>query len=222
MKLKLGLTSLGPDILGVDWGNNWCNYYNNAFIIELNYEPILAVLNDTNTKKLTSWVRSGGKAIALDRALKSFAGKEGFSLKNKDSQDDEKKDNLTAYADRKRESSSASITGAIFKTKVDQTHPMAFGYGDAYFTLKRGSSAYSLLDSGYNVAHIENTKVYSGFAGKDALSNLDQTLVFGEEQMGSGSFIYMVENTLFRSFWENGKLFLVNSIFFVNNNEFEL
>jgi len=99
---------------------------------------------------------------------------------------------------------------------------MAFGYDEDYFTLKLGSSAYSLLDSGYNVAHLDNTKVYSGFAGKDALSSLDQTLVFGEEQMGSGSFIYMVDNTLFRSFWENGKLFLVNSIFFVNNNAFEL
>ena len=99
---------------------------------------------------------------------------------------------------------------------------MAFGYTNDYFTLKLGSTAYSLLDSGYNVAHIDNTKVYSGFAGKDALSNLNQTLVFGEEPMGSGSFIYMVDNTLFRSFWENGKLFLVNSIFFVNNNAFEL
>ena len=72
------------------------------------------------------------------------------------------------------------------------------------------------------MSHISDTKVYSGFAGKDVLSNLNQTLVFGEEQMGSGSFIYMVENTLFRSFWENGKLFLVNSIFFVNNSAFEL
>ena len=64
--------------------------------------------------------------------------------------------------------------------------------------------------------------MYSGFAGKDALSNLNNTLVFGEERMGSGSFIYMADNPLFRSFWENGKLFLVNSIFFVNNNAYEL
>ncbi|RLD51819.1 MAG: hypothetical protein DRJ05_18025, partial [Bacteroidetes bacterium] len=48
MKLKLGLTSLGPDIEGEDWGDNWDNYYNNALIIELNNEQILAVLNDTN------------------------------------------------------------------------------------------------------------------------------------------------------------------------------
>ncbi len=181
-----------------------------------------SVLTDDNMKKLKDWARSGGKVIAIDGALRSFAGKDGFSLKVKDSEDDEKKENLTAYADRERENSNNFITGAIFKTKVDKTHPMAFGYGDDYFTLKLGTSAYSLLESGYNVAHLDNAKVYSGFAGKEALKNLDQTLVFGEERMGSGSFIYMVDNTLFRSFWENGKLFLVNSIFFVNNNAYEL
>jgi hypothetical protein len=181
-----------------------------------------SVLNDDTMKKLKDWVRSGGKVIAIDGALRSFAGKDGFSLTYKSSESDEKKDNLTPYADREREYSNNLITGAIFKTKVDNTHPMAFGYENDYFTLKLGSSAYSLLNSGYNVAHIDNTKVYSGFAGKNAIANLNQTLVFGEEPMGSGSFIYMVDNTLFRSFWENGKLFLVNSIFFVNNNAFEL
>ena len=192
----------------------------NVLIIPSGYYG--SVLNEGNMKKLKDWVRAGGKVIAIDGALRSFAGKEGFSLKYKDSEDDEKEDNLTSYADREREYTNQLITGAIFKTKVDKTHPMAFGYGDDYFTLKLGSSSYSLLDNGYNVAHLDNTKVYSGFAGKDALKNLNETLVFGEEPMGSGSFIYMVDNTLFRSFWENGKLFLVNAIFFVNNNAFEL
>ncbi|EDP70375.1 secreted protein containing N-terminal Zinc-dependent carboxypeptidase related domain, putative [Flavobacteriales bacterium ALC-1] len=192
----------------------------NVIIIPSGYYG--SVLNEGNMKKLKDWVRSGGKVIAIDGALRSFAGKDGFSLKYKSSDNDSDDDNLTPYADREREYTNQLITGAIFKTKVDKTHPMAFGYGDDYFTLKLGSTAYSLLDGGYNVAHLDNTKVYSGFAGKDALSNLNQTLVFGEEPMGSGSFIYMVDNTLFRSFWENGKLFLVNAIFFVNNNAFEL
>ena len=99
---------------------------------------------------------------------------------------------------------------------------MAFGYDEDYFTLKIGSSTYDILDRGYNVGYVADTNVFSGFAGKKALKNLKKTLVFGEERMGSGSFIYMVDNPMFRSFWENGKLFLVNSIFFVNNNAFEL
>ena len=181
-----------------------------------------SVLNEATMTKVKDWVRSGGKVIAIDGALRSFAGKDGFSLKYKASENEEATDNLVAYADRERSYSNNLITGAIFKTKVDNTHPMAFGYSNDYFTLKLGSSAYSLLDSGYNVVHLDDTKVFSGFAGNNALNNLNKTLVFGEERMGNGSFIYMVDNTLFRSFWENGKLFLVNAIFFVNNNAFEL
>ena len=180
------------------------------------------VLTENNMKTLKDWVSSGGKVIAIDGALRSFAGKDGFSLKTKDSEDTEKKDNLIPYADREREFSNHLITGAIFKANVDNTHPMAFGYNDNYFTLKMGSTAYGLLESGYNVAYLNESKVYSGFAGKNALKQLDKTLVFGEERMGSGSIIYMVDNTLFRSFWENGKLFLVNAVFMVNNNTYEL
>ena len=172
--------------------------------------------------KIKDWVSDGGKVIAIDGALRNFAGKDGFSLNYKPSESEDIDDNLISYADREREYTNNLITGAIFKTKVDNTHPMAFGYDSEYFTLKLGSSAYSLLDSGYNVAYLNDTKVYSGFAGKKALADLGDTLVFGEERMGSGSFIYFVDNTLFRSFWENGKLFFVNSVFFVNNNTFEL
>ena len=50
-----------------------------------------------------------------------------------------------------------------------------------------------------------------------SIKGLNNSLVFGEERLGSGSVIYMVDNTMFRSFWENGKLFLVNAIFMVNN-----
>lgn len=215
-QLHYPLTSINTD----DFGSTNLDRYNVLILPNGNYR---SVFNDSNMTKLKDWVRAGGKVIAVDGALRSFAAKDGFSLNYKTSDDaDEKKDNLTAYADREREYSNNLITGAIFNAKVDNTHPMAFGYDDNYFTLKLGSSAYSLLDSGYNVAYLNNTKVFSGFAGKDAVKNLDQTLVFGEERMGSGSFIYMVDNTLFRSFWENGKLFLVNSIFMVNNNAYEL
>lgn len=180
------------------------------------------ILNDNIMKTIKDWVRSGGKVIAIDAALRSFAGKDGFALKYKKNENEAESDNLTPYAERERQGANNLITGAILKSRVDNTHPMAFGYDNDYFTLKLGSSAYSILDKGYNVSHIADTKVFSGFAGKDAIGNLEKTLVFGEQRMGSGSFIYMVDNPVFRSFWENGKLFLVNSIFFVNNNAFEL
>ena len=183
-----------------------------------------SLLNDNGMKSLQEWIRSGGKVIAIDRALNSFADKDGFALKrNKADDDKDKPENLTPYADREREYAKNMITGAIFKSKVDNTHPMAYGYPDNYFTLKLGSSTYKLMDNGYNVAYLEdNPKNVSGFAGSEALKTLGKTLLFGEERMGGGSLIYIVDDIMFRSFWENGKLFLVNAIFFVNNNSWQL
>lgn len=197
--------------------------YNVLIIPSGNYKSIL---NEAGMEKLQSWIKKGGKVIAIDRALRAFANKKAFGLKrNKTDEDEENEDknNLIPYADREREKAKQMITGAIFKTKVDNTHPMAFGYSNTYFSLKLGNASYKLLDKGYNVAHIgNNPNKVSGFAGSEAMEELNNTLVFGEERLGKGSIIYMVDNTLFRSFWENGKLFLVNAIFFVNNNAFEL
>ncbi len=173
---------------------------------------------------LKTWVGNGGKLIAIDGALNAFADKDGFGLKRNKPQDTIKvKNNLIPYADRERESAKEFIIGAVFKSTVDKTHPMAFGYDSTYFTLKLGSDSYSLLENGYNIAWLgEQPRPVSGFAGSEAVKGLDNSLVFGEERIGNGSMIYMVDNTMFRSFWENGKLFLVNAIFFVNNNSFEL
>ena len=109
-----------------------------------------------------------------------------------------------------------AITGAIFKTKVDPSHPMAFGYDQEYFSLKLGSSAFSYLDRG-NVAYLEgNAQAVSGFAGSKALKNIQNTLVFGVQPMGRGSVVFMVDNPLFRGFWENGKLFMANALFMLD------
>ncbi len=175
-------------------------------------------------QQLNTWTKRGGKIIAIANAVDFFVDKQDFELvKNKP--EEKKKDsigNLTPYDQRERERVKDFITGSIFKTKVDTSHPMAFGYEDTYFSLKLGSNSYKLLQKGYNIAYMQNPKNVAGFAGKDALENLNNSLIFGETRIGSGSIIYMVDNPLFRSFWENGKLFFVNAIFLTNNNKFRL
>jgi hypothetical protein len=176
-------------------------------------------------EKLQNWVRAGGRVVAMQNALSVFAGKEGFKIKRKtNSNQDEtemessQNENLIPYSERRRNGISNRITGAIFKTEIDNTHPLGFGYDKDYYTLKLGSSSFELLDNAYNVGYIKDNTVLSGFAGYKTLPRLKNSLLFGEERQGRGSFIYMVDNVLFRSFWENGKLFMANALFFVNND----
>ena len=56
--------------------------------------------NDNGMKKLQDWIKSGGKVIAIDRALNTFADKKGFSLKRNKADEDkdkDKPDNLVSY-----------------------------------------------------------------------------------------------------------------------------
>lgn len=188
------------------------------------------LLKEQQLKQLKSWVRKGGKIIAIGNACDVFAQSKLFNLTakksdKKDKKKDKKKENdadkdthLVSYADSEREGIKNLITGAIFKTKVDNSHPLGFGYNDEYFTLKLSGNGYNYLKNGYNVVRLEDNTVVSGFAGSKALKKQEKTLIFGEERIGRGSVIYMVDNPLFRGFWDNGKLFFANALFMDNVN----
>lgn len=170
-----------------------------------------------NNNALKDWVSSGGKVIAMDRALNSLTNLD-IGLEKNENENENEINKLVKYDERNKSRIKESISGAIFKINLDNTHPMAYGYEDNYyFSLKIGNSSYRLLEDGYNVGYLNNKpKPTSGFAGEKALDKISNSLVFGHQDYGNGSFIYMVDNPLFRSFWENGKLLLVNSIFFVD------
>jgi hypothetical protein len=211
-ELKYPLTILNSDYFSK---TNFSKY--DVIIIPNGYYS--NVLHKTTLDKLSTFVSAGGTLIVIGNALNSFADKKEYSLKSKESKKDSTKYNLTPYADQERKSIQNLITGAIFKSKVDVTHPLAFGYKSDYFSLKLSGTSFNYLENGINVAYFDkDTENVSGYAGSRALKNIPESLLFGEEQKGRGSIIYMVDNPLFRSFWHNGKLFLANAVFLLNSN----
>tara|TARA_R110001583_G_scaffold50850_7_gene158698 strand:+ start:1351 stop:3822 length:2472 start_codon:yes stop_codon:yes gene_type:complete len=174
--------------------------------------------DENSLKKLDTFASEGGTIVAIGSSINSFADKEGFGLKkkkNEDEKDKQPKENLVPFDQRENENIKEEITGSIFKSTVDASHPLAFGYSNEYYTLKLGSSSYHLLEKGYNVGYFPTGSTnISGYAGEKALELIPNSLLFGVERKGRGQVIYMVDNPLFRSFWENGKLFLANAVFF--------
>jgi hypothetical protein len=163
--------------------------------------------------------------VLIANAVTAFAEKKGFALKAYASEDEksqaEKKDkelrekqSLTRYEDAERKQISDYISGAIYKISLDKSHPLAFGLNDTYYTLKNNELHFSYLDNGWIVGVIKGkAKPVQGFAGHAANNKLDNSLVFGVDEKGQGEIIYLVDNSLFRSFWENGKLIFANAIF---------
>ena len=173
--------------------------------------------------KAAEFAKSGGTLIGMGDALASFKSNENFNLGSKAINYENSAD-LDAYSSRERRSISNYITGAIFKANLDTSHPLAFGYGSEYFSLKLSGQSYDLLSNGgVNVGYFpRNASAVSGFAGYKAAEQVPESLLFGEQNMGRGTVIYMVDNPLFRSFWQEGKLFMANAVFLCNSDKFRL
>ncbi len=180
--------------------------------------------NDLPADDLQSWVSKGGKLILMENAVTKMAGKRSFAIKLKaDKPDADTKSakknpyaEVKPYGNRERSEINEGIAGAIYKVHLDNTHPLGFGFADQYFTSKQDDKLYEFLEDGWNVGIIKKDGYVAGFAGQKAKARLQDGLLFGVQNMGRGKVVYLADDPLFRSFWENGKLLFGNAVFMVN------
>ena len=184
-------------------------------------------LSDEQKTQIDVWIKNGGKVIALNAANSLFEDREGYALSpfasaedkeksEKDEKELELKKRFLDFEGSERRAISGSIPGAIMENKIDQTYPMAFGLGKTYYSLKTNEKCYPLLKKAINVAYIPKDYHSYGFVGNDMKKKLTETVSFAVDKKGDGSVIYMIDNPLFRGFWENGILLFSNALFLVN------
>lgn len=183
-------------------------------------------ISESFAEKLGSWVSSGGNLIAVGSAVRALEDKKGFNL-TKYTEDDAQKDaekvadkaeleaRFEPYGGQARRYIMEDIPGAIFKLKMDKTHPLGYGLGDYYFTLKTSANSYQPLKNTWNVGTIDKNPMYVGFVGSKALDDVKDSVVFAVQDKGRGAVTYLVDNPLYRAFWENGKFLFSNAIFMV-------
>jgi len=177
---------------------------------------------DLGNDKMMQWIRSGGKLIAMDASVSQLVGVKGFDIKNKEEAKKDDKDidpykMLKSYENRERESIQSNIPGAIYRVHLDNTHPLAFGFPDFYYTLKLDDMVYQYMSDGWNVGVIKKDNYVTGFVGSQIRKKLTDGLIFGVQDIGNGSVVYLADDPLFRSFWENGKLLFSNAVFMVGH-----
>ncbi|WP_375417709.1 M14 family zinc carboxypeptidase [uncultured Hymenobacter sp.] len=183
------------------------------------YEELFG--NERQQETLKTWVRGGGRLIAMEGAAAFLANKKDFLLKTKpaDSTGTRKKDPyrlLRRYGNAEREGAEERVQGSVYRVQLDNSHPLAFGYEDTYFALVRDTLNYRFLGrGGWNVGTLRRNNYAAGFAGRSARRKLTDTFVLGAQEMGRGQVIYLADNPLFRGFWQGGKLLFGNAVFLV-------
>ncbi|KQB99221.1 M14 metallopeptidase family protein [Pedobacter sp. Hv1] len=173
--------------------------------------------NEKLGEQLSGWISAGGKVILMEDAIGAVIGKRPFDIKKKEyPKKDEKETNERRYSEKDKDDLQNSIPGAIYKVSIDQSHPLALGLGKYYYTLKTDEKIYEPLENGWNVGVLKANSYMAGVAGDKVKKKLAAGLLYGVQQSGRGTIVYLGTDVLFRSFWENGKQLFTNALFLVN------
>ena len=169
-------------------------------------------LEDHDIDLISDWVGDGGKLIVIGSALRKVAGNNGFLVKRLEG-DDEEDDEEKRYSDRERRRISERVPGALIKNTVDVTHPLGYGLDESLYSLKTSHHLYELSDHIWNVVKTADSPITVGFVGSKLYKDLSGTMTYGVQRKGRGVIVYMVDDPLFRGFWDMGHLIFANAIF---------
>ena len=162
---------------------------------------------------LKEWTRSGGNLIGFRSSLRWLSRKEFIKLNFKDTSIMAKN---TPYELSREFRGAQVIGGALFETKLDLSHPIAYGYSDPSLTMFRNTTIFvEPKDNNYdNPIQYTQTPLVSGYISEENLEQLSGTVPFVTDRLGRGRVSVFTDNTNFRAFWWGTNKLMMNAIYF--------
>ncbi len=174
-------------------------------------------LSESQVESIGSWIKDGGVLVAMKSATKwavdhklidvSFNQQEHDNLPSKDAK---------AYMNIDNDDAQDIIGGSIFSTKVDTSHPLAYGYQRDFLPVFRNHTL--IMNASANpyatVVRYRNEPLLSGFVSNDNLEKIANSAMMVAERKGKGSVILILDNPVFRGFWYGSSRLFINSLFF--------
>ncbi len=172
--------------------------------------------------RIMAFISGGGRVIAMDNALELFRKDKTTGLgKASEAKEAEEKKNIKyngsdttlirVYENQRRIMAAERSAGAIFRVRIDETHPFAFGMGREWFMMKRNEGL-PFLEKGDNIGFITDNKPVAGFAGYKFQKKVTNTGVIVSEKIGKGTVVYLSDDPYFRAYWKSGRVLLGNLI----------
>ncbi|GAB3010561.1 M14 family metallopeptidase [Cyclobacterium sediminis] len=170
---------------------------------------------EREAEKLKTWVQKGGTLISRGSAM-NWLAKNDIAVFNFASADYSDSTSQKKYADLTNDRGAKVTGGAIFKAKLDVTHPIGYGYktGDIH-VFKRGNQFLELSGNPYaNPVVYTNDPLASGYVHPKNLESIKNKGVVQVSGKGRGKTIGFVDNPNFRAFWYGTNKMFLNAVFF--------
>ncbi|MEH6657184.1 M14 family zinc carboxypeptidase [Leeuwenhoekiella marinoflava] len=169
-------------------------------------------IDESSGDKISEWVRGGGNFIGFKNAAR-WMKRQGL-IDFTTVETDNPATNVT-FEQRRDFNGAQVIGGAIFKAKIDRSHPIAFGYDSSEINLFRDTTLFIETDetSYKNPISYTDEPLVSGYISDINYEAIKGTRPFVQQSTGRGNVILFTDNTNFRAFWYGTTKLFMNAIF---------
>ena len=110
------------------------------------------------------------------------------------------------------------ISGSIFETKLDLSHPINFGITNSKLPIFRNTTIFMKAEENLfdNPIRYSSKPLVNGYISKPNLEILKKSVPFKIKKVGSGKILLFTDNTQFRAFWYGTNILIANAIFNTN------
>jgi hypothetical protein len=185
--------------------------YTHIISVSGTYSSVPAAATDS----LQAWLKSGGTWIATGTSAQWLNQRKisSFSIRKREGALPLR----MPYAQAADNAVVNEIDGAIFRTEVDRTHPLAFGIETNELPVFRGHTMF--LDPSTNpystpLIYKSVEPLASGYASGENLSLITGSAAVMVKSEGAGRVIVIADNPVFRGYWRGTQRLLENGIFF--------
>jgi hypothetical protein len=174
------------------------------------------ILGKTGAEKLKAWTQKGGTLIARGAAMNWLVSMELAAFTFVAEEPAQSNALQRPYENLASDRGARVTGGAIFKAKLDNTHPLGYGYSNPdLFVFKTGNQFLTPSKNPYaNPLVYTDSPLASGYIHPSNLEKLKSSGVIQVAALGSGRIIGMVDNPNFRAFWFGTNKLFLNAAFF--------
>lgn len=186
-------------------------------------------LSENDFAGLKEWAEDGGTVILTGRSARSRL--DAFTRRESDSpmasvsaanqNDSEESASTTTvrqkpFNRRRTERALGLISGSIFQTQIDRTHPLFFGFtSDRLPVFRNHTNNLECSEDAYlNPGIYTSEPLLAGYASDDNVAKIADAASVRVIPMGRGRLIAISDNPNFRGFWKGTSRLLINAIFF--------
>ena len=168
--------------------------------------------NKIDANQIKTFIIDGGKLIAYRSSIQWLNKNEIVKInfiKN------ELKPSNVDFDQKRNYYGAQLISGSIFNTNLDRSHPINFGVSNSTLPHFRNSTIFMSPEKDKFNNPIQYTKspLLSGYISNDNLDILKNSVPFKVKRVGKGKVLMFTDNTQFRAFWYGTNRLLSNAIF---------